>query len=132
MEAFAEAAASLRPESESQTQTANSFEEDTVSGSDDQIQWLMSRNLLPERQVRGACNNPHSVKGGAGDPARMRPIAVGVLLQSCIETLQLPTGCGTSAKLPGGGQSCCNSNWRLRGPVLPCRSRHCASRRAKF
>ena len=62
MEAFAEAAASLRPESESQTQTANSFEEDTVSGSDDQIQWLMSRNLLPERQVRGACNNPHSVK----------------------------------------------------------------------
>jgi hypothetical protein len=76
MEAFAEAAASLRPESESQTQTANSFEEDTVSGSDDQIQWLMSRNLLPERQVRGACNNPHSVKGGAGDPARMRPTAV--------------------------------------------------------
>lgn len=55
MEAFAEAAASLGGPSgqrvDADQPPGNQADEDTVSGSDDQIQLLMSRNLLPERQV---------------------------------------------------------------------------------
>jgi hypothetical protein len=55
MEAFAEAAASLGGPSGLRVDTDfppdKQADEDSVSGSDDQIQLLMSRNLLPERQV---------------------------------------------------------------------------------